>query len=292
MTTPFRSTPVASDDRRHLLRGLPIVENRMRLAGIRTAVLEGGEGAPVVLLHGPGEHAPKWLRVIPGLASDHRVVAPDLPGHGDSAAPGPLDVEAVLDWVDALIEHTCATPPTLVGQILGGAIAARYAAGRPGRIERLVLSDSLGLAPFRPAPEFGRALGAFMAEPTEESHDALWERCAFDLDRLTEQLGADWDRLKAYNLDRARDPRPKATQHGLMETFGMPPIPPEVLEEIEVPVTLIWGRHDLATPLAVAEAASERYGWPLVVIDGAADDPALERPGAFVDAVRGALADS
>jgi len=52
---------------------------------------------------------------------------------------------------------------------------------------------------------------------------------------------------------------------------------------------LIWGRHDLATPLAVAEAASARYGWPLVVIDGAADDPAIEQPAAFVAAVRTAL---
>jgi pimeloyl-ACP methyl ester carboxylesterase len=52
---------------------------------------------------------------------------------------------------------------------------------------------------------------------------------------------------------------------------------------------LIWGRHDLATPLSVAEAASTRYGWPLQVIDDAADDPAVEQPEATVRALRRAL---
>ena len=54
------------------------------LAGISTAVLEGGEGPPVVLLHGPSANATHWMRVLPGLARGHRVIAPDLPGHGAS----------------------------------------------------------------------------------------------------------------------------------------------------------------------------------------------------------------
>ena len=55
--------------------------------GIETAVLEGGEGPPIVLLHGPGEFAAKWLRVIPALVEGHRVIAPDLPAHGASGVP-------------------------------------------------------------------------------------------------------------------------------------------------------------------------------------------------------------
>ena len=65
----------------------------------------------------------------------------------------------------------------------------------------------------------------------------------------------------------------------------MPAIAPADLARIAVPTTLIWGRHDLATRLAVAEAASERYGWPLHVVEGAADDPAVEQPEAFVRAL-------
>ena len=104
---------------------MPVTERRLELAGISTAVLEGGDGPPIVLLHGPGEYAAKWMRVIPDLVTTHRVVAPDLPGHGTTGVPdGPLDIDRVLAWLGELIERTCPTPPVLVGQILGGAIAS------------------------------------------------------------------------------------------------------------------------------------------------------------------------
>ena len=79
--------PSASSARERLLATMPVTERRLELAGISTAVLEGGDGPPVVLLHGPGEYAAKWMRVIPDLVTTHRVVAPDLPGHGTSGWP-------------------------------------------------------------------------------------------------------------------------------------------------------------------------------------------------------------
>jgi pimeloyl-ACP methyl ester carboxylesterase len=180
----------------------------------------------------------------------------------------------------------------MVGQTLGGAIAARFASAQGRRLSRLVLADALGLRPFQPTPEFGRALSDFITQLTEETHDRLWRRCAFDLDRMRDRMGESWERIKAYNLDRAHRPSLQAAQHRLMEQFGMPAIPPTDLARIPVPTTLIWGRHDLATPLHVAEATSARYGWPLHVIEYAADDPPLEQPEDFLKALRVALANS
>jgi pimeloyl-ACP methyl ester carboxylesterase len=268
-----------------LLSRIPLTERRLDLAGVQTAVLEGGGGPPVVLLHGPGEYAAKWIRVLPELAKSHRVVAPDIPGHGNSVVPGPIEVDRVLDWLRALIEQTCPTPPAVVGQILGGAIAARFASRDVDRLSRLVLVDAFGLGPFRPTPEFGRALTNFVTGPNEETHDGLWRYCAYDLNRLRELMGKSWDLIKAYNLDRARTLDLHETQQSLMEQFGMPAIPPAELERIAVPTALIWGRHDLATPLSVAEAASRRYGWPLRVIENAADDPPIEQPKVFLEAL-------
>ncbi len=272
--------------REELLAGLPVAERRLLLNGISTAVLEGGDGPPVVFLHGPGEHGTKWLRVIPELISTHRIIAPDLPGHGSTAPlDGPINDDQILEWLDDLIECTCTTPPVLVGQLLGGAIAARFASQRGDRISKLVLVDSFGLAEFQPTPEFGQALGEFMTSPSEKTHDALWHYCAFDLDTMRSEMGEDWDRLKAYNLDRAHAPDLKETQHGLMTSFGMSPIPTADLERIKSPTSVIWGRHNLATPLKVAENACGLYGWSLEVIDGAADDPPLEQPTAFLEAL-------
>jgi len=187
--------------RERLLAGIPVEERRLRLAGVSTAVVEGGDGPPVVLLHGPGASAAHWMRVIPALVTTHRVVAPDLPGQGASGvAGGLLDAERVLAWLGELIERTCSSPPALVGNTLGGAIAARFAAHQGDRLSRLVLVDALGLAPFEPAPEFGRALQEFLAQPTERTHDGLWRYCALDLDGLRERMDERWEPFRAYNV--------------------------------------------------------------------------------------------
>ena len=279
-----------TDLHQHLLSGLPVQTRRLHLGGVPTQVLEGGEGPPLVLLHGPNEYGAKWLRVLPALVATHRVIAPDLPGHGNSGAfEGVFDTERVAAWLEALIERTCSAPPALCGQILGGAMAARYAANRSRSLSRLVLVDALGLSDFQPAPEFGQALGAFLSEPSEATHDGLWRYCAFDLQKMQTQMGDDWKKIKAYNLDRAAVPALKATQQALMEHFGFPAIPPADLERITVPTSLIWGRSDLATPLSVAQAACARFGWPLSVIDACGDDPPMEQPEAFVRALYAAL---
>jgi pimeloyl-ACP methyl ester carboxylesterase len=274
-----------------LIGMMPVNERRIELAGISTAVLEAGDGPPVVLLHGPGGVAARCFAVIPDLAATHRVIAPDLPGHGTSRIDGLMDGERVLTWLDELIARTCSRLPALVGQMVGGAIAARYAA-RPGaRIERLVLADALGLTPFQPAPEFWSALSEYLQSPTGETPVRLWSRCTFDLDSLSDRLGDRWRVLKAYNLDRASAPEVQAAMHALMAEFAMPGVPPSELARIRVPTALIWGRGDLATPLEVAEAAHARYGWPLHVIEGAAGDTPIEQPAAFLHALRLALED-
>jgi pimeloyl-ACP methyl ester carboxylesterase len=285
-------TPAIAGDRERLLAGIPATQRRLRLAGVSTAVLEGGDGPPVVLLHGPGGNAAHWMQVIPDLAKTHRVVAPDLPGQGASeVADGPLDTDRVLAWLGELIERTCPSPPALVGYALGGAIAARFASDH-GRLSRLVLVDALGLSQFQPAPEFGFALNEFLAQPSESTHDRLWQYCALDLDSVRQRMGERWELFKAYNVDRARTPSVHAALGALMELFGLPAIPSADLARIAVPTTLIWGRHDLATRLSIAEAASARYGWPLQVIEHAADDPPIEQPEAFVRALRAALGGS
>jgi pimeloyl-ACP methyl ester carboxylesterase len=276
------------DARERLLEGIPVRERRLELAGISTAVLDGGDGDPIVLLHGPGEFAAKWMRIIPDLVMTHRVVAPDLPAHGASQAPdGPLDAAQVLDWLDELIERTCPSAPVLVGHVLGGALAARFAVDRGDRLSRLVLVDALGLGRFRPAPRFALTLLGFQARPTERTYQRFMRQCSFDLDALREQMGGSWEPFVSYNLELARAKSAKAAGR-LFRHLGMPRIPAEDLARIAVPTSLIWGRHDRALRLRIAEVASARYGWPLHVIEDCADDPPRDQPEAFLRALRAA----
>jgi pimeloyl-ACP methyl ester carboxylesterase len=115
-------------------------------------------------------------------------------------------------------------------------------------------------------------------------------QCEYGRDALAEAMGPVWTLLREYLIDRARDPASRAALRALMINVGIPAIAPGQLERIRVPVSLIWGRHDRALRVSIAESASERYGWPLQVIEDTADDAPLERPAAFVQALRHAMA--
>jgi len=283
-----RGRGIAGEDaRERLLSGLPVTERRLQLAGVSTAVLEGGDGPPIVFLQ--AEFAAVWMRVIPELVRTHRVIAPDLPGLGASELSGPPDAYAVLTWLDELIEQTCAIPPVLVGKGPGGALAARFAIEHGDRIDRLVLVDAHGLDRYRPAPGMALTFIGVLLRPTERGLQRGFRNyCFVDLDRVRAEMGERYEWMAAYALDRFRTPSVKAAMRSLMRQLASA-IPPRDLDRIAVPTTLIWGRHDVGVRLDVAEAASARYGWPLFVIENARDDPAIEQPQAFLRALHAAL---
>ena len=289
MTAPAQTT-ADNPARQRLLASIPVTERRLDLAGISTAVLEGGSGPPVVLLHGPGAHAAHWFRVIPGLVTSHRVVAPDLPAHGASTVSnGSLDVDRMLTWLGELIAATCPSPPVLVGHLMGGALAARFASASGDRVRGLVLVDTFGLVPFEPAPAFGMAINRFLTEPNPDTHLELWRHCANDVERVRQDMGAMWQPFEAYNVDCAGSAELKPVIPMLIGEMMMKPIAEDVLARISVPTTLIWGRQDVGNPLSVAEAASARHGWALRIIDRCADDPPIEQPDALLREMRPAL---
>jgi len=288
-----KQVPSASreDLREQVVAGLPVRDRRLVAAGVSTGVLEGGDGTPVVLLHEQGEFAARWMGIIPDLVRTHRVVAPDLPGHGATGLPdGPFDTEWMLSWLGELIDQTCDRPPILVGHMAAGALAARFAVRSHDRLAGLVLVDTFGLRRLRPAPRLLLALIRYGARPTARSYERVLRSCTVDFDEIRTGMGTRWEPFEGYVLDRARGPALKAALPAFVKTLGLRAIPPAELRQISVPTTLIWGRHDPATPLRVAETASSRYGWPLQVIEAAGDDPVLEQPDAVVRALRRAFA--
>jgi hypothetical protein len=75
----------------------------------------------------------------------------------------------------------------------------------------------------------------------------------------------------------------------MMRTFGVRRIARGALGRLTVPVSLIWRCQDTATPVKAAMRASHRYGWPLQIIEGAADDPVLGQPEATARPIRSAI---
>jgi pimeloyl-ACP methyl ester carboxylesterase len=278
-----------NDARRRVLAGAPVTERRLDLAGVSTALLEAGDGPPVVLLHGQGGWSGVWLPVAGDLAATHRVIAADLPGLGASVVPGgPPDAARVLDWLGELIRQTCPAPPALVGVSLGASIAARFAIAHPDRLSRLVLVDAGSLARFRPAPGVLLALVRFVARPSERSQRSFLRQVTVDPAGARAAIGERWEASQAYGRELARTPSVREANRRLLRELGTKVIPPAELARIAVPTSLIWGRQDRVMRLRIAEEASARYGWPLRVIEDAGHF-VVEQPEAFRRALRAAL---
>jgi 3-oxoadipate enol-lactonase len=124
---------------------LPHLKERRRLVrGVSLRWFEGGEGRPIVLLHGFGGAASNWTLVAPRLLRLGRVLVPDLPGHGGSSAlPGqPETLDPFADRVAALLDE----PALVAGHSLGGVVALRLASRHPQLVRGLVLAGCAGIS--------------------------------------------------------------------------------------------------------------------------------------------------
>jgi pimeloyl-ACP methyl ester carboxylesterase len=119
----------------------PVVKT-ISVLGVRSAYLEAGppDAPPVMLLHGLGATNASMLPLVPDLARDHRVIAPDFPGFGASEAPRwryrPSDLAG---WLRAFQEAIGATRGSLIGNSMGGRVAIEAGLAYPETVDRLVL---------------------------------------------------------------------------------------------------------------------------------------------------------
>lgn len=269
------------------IEGLPVTERRLDVAGVSTVVLEGGEGPPIVLLHGQGGFGAFMGGMAAKLVDRHRVIVPDLPGLGRSELRGGmLDAKSVTDWLRELIAKTCDQPPILFGASLGGSIAARFALEHPDEISKIILMDSGSLGAFRPAPAVLLALIRFMKNPSAAAAERMQNVIFRDGARVRAQMGERLAALRDYQIERAKQPSVHRANRVLLRTLGTKRISDQELQEISVPVVLIWGRQDRVMKFKIAERASKKFGWPLYPIENAGHIPVVEQPALFGAALR------
>jgi pimeloyl-ACP methyl ester carboxylesterase len=102
-----------------------------------------GAGRPLILLHGGLGSGEMFGPILPTLAEQHQVIAPDLQAHGRTAdIDRPLDIRLMADDIAALIDHLGLDRPDLVGYSLGGGVALQTAVRHPAKIRRLVAASA------------------------------------------------------------------------------------------------------------------------------------------------------
>jgi pimeloyl-ACP methyl ester carboxylesterase len=262
--------------------------HRTVVGGARVTYGRAGDGPPLVLLHGDGETHRGWRAVAPRLAERWDVVAPDLPGFGESEGVGDMAPERLADWLGEFLEQIAIGPAPLVGSSLGGLVAVNHALASPDRVPALVLVDAAGLgAAFNPLlgasalPGLGELAIVASALPLSGHARAHGRRLL---------LFADPRRAPEWWLDDMREAsRPSvvatsmASRRATLAPWGQRRIVLERLRMMAQPTLVVWGRDDYIFPVSQARNAVDRLpAGRLAVIPECGHLPPVERPEAFL----------
>ena len=264
----------------------------------------GGEGKPLLMVHGLGGNAMNWMAVGPDLSRHHRVVALDLAGFGRtplfnrSAAVG-----ANANLVHSFIERVIGEPVVLMGNSMGGHIAMLEAADHPRWVSGLILVDPAipGVHVRRPDPTM---LGVMAAITLPGLADMVIDRRARLLGpeglvrETIAMVAADPSRIDATMIDahvqlmRERENLGRQNSRAFLQairSLGLRMADPRFwarMRKIEAPALVIHGELDRLIPLSAARDLARRHpDWTFEVIDGVGHVPMMETPNRFLEVV-------
>jgi pimeloyl-ACP methyl ester carboxylesterase len=252
--------------------------------------VEAGSGPVLLLIHGMAGTCANWESVIEPLALSHTVVAPDFPGHGESApGGGDYSLGGLASGLRDLLLTLGHERATLVGHSLGGGVAMQFTYQFPEMVERLVLVSSGGLGPdlsplLRAAALPGAELfiaatagvGSQVGGVIGRGFRAIGMRPNADLAEVTRGYAtlANPERRKAF----------LATLRAVVGTEGQRVAALDRLYLAEaLPLLIVWGENDPIIPVEHAQAAhSHLPNSRLEVFEDTGHVPMLERPGRFI----------
>lgn len=219
---------------------------------------EAGEGPPVLLLHGSGPGVSGWANFrgnLPAFARHFRTLVLDMPGFGKSYSPegnpGMTAPDAVIAFLDGLGIGSL----PIVGNSMGGGVAARLAATHPDRVSRLVTIGGVGVPLFGPTPAEGiKLLVEFVEDPTHNRLIAWMESMVYDKAILTDEfVQMRWEQAtdpvalagikRMYNFEMLNNMRTRMYDNPGLITG---------LTQIKAPTLITFGRDDRVTPLDAA----------------------------------------
>lgn len=212
-----------------------------------TAYHEAGAGEPLVLVHGVGLRLEAWGPQIAALSRTHRVIAFDMPGHGDSAPlPDGSGLERFVDWLAWASAELEIARANVAGHSMGALIAGGLAVTHPDRVLRVALLNGV----YRRGPE---ARAAVLARA------AALGRCSHDISGpLSRWFGSD-TASEAYRATRdwlaAADPKGYATAYSAFATGDSAYA--DRLRDVTCPALFLTGTEDANSTPAMAEAMAE-----------------------------------
>lgn len=256
--------------------------------GLSYVDLGGGDSPPLVFIHGLGGSWQNWLETLPAVARARRAIAVDLPGFGRSGPVRGQDasIPGYAAVVDELCERLELDEVVLVGNSMGGFIAAELALRNPQRARGLVLVSAAGMTPSQ--AELWRAVaqlsaGGAVRRVAHGFADTIAARPG--LRRAALRLVAHEPERLAADLVRESlsGPPPTAFYAALRATVSyLGDAWMERAGSISCPTLVIWGEHDALIPVRHCDEWSRCIaGAEALVLPGTGHLPMLERPEEF-----------
>src|SRR4051794_15240218 len=265
----------------------------LELHGHRLAFRMAGEGPVLVLIHGIAGTNAVWEELFPELAVDHTVIAPDLPGHGESgASAGDYSLGAMAATVRDLLLALGHDRATVIGHSLGGGVAMQFSYLFPEFTERLVLISSGGLGrTVNPVLRLAALPGAELVTSQLGGATQLASRALQSVPRLPRlggRVAAELGRSVAALAERDTRAAFHATLRAVVGPEGQRVFAGDRLYLAkEMPTLIIWGARDRIIPLGHGRRAHDAMpGSRLIVLDHAGHFAPLEDPDGVTEALR------
>ncbi len=254
-------------------------EEQVNIGGSEVHFMKGGVGEPLLVLHGAGGHR-GWRKYNEALAQRFTLYVPSHPGYDRSQRPPWLetipDMACFYLW---FLDRLNLDRVRLMGFSMGGWIAAEMAVMCPHNLERLVLVGAVGIKPtegeiadvFLITPQQVAQLGFFDPGQVPEWSE-LYERTLTDEEKQTQES----NREMAVRL--------------CWKPYMHDPRLPGLLQRVDVPSLIVWGREDRIVPLNCGELYQRSIpGARLSIIENCGHSPQIEKPDEFVRTVLGFL---
>ena len=277
-----------------------LAPHKVVLHGHELSYVDSGSGAVVLFIHGILGSQRQWAHLLDTIDDDHRVVAPDLFGHGDSAKPtGDYSLSSHAATLRDLLDHLGVERVTLVGHSLGGGIAMQFLYLFPERVERLVLVASGGLGRevsllLRSAtiPGAQQVLGVAASAPVLEKVEALGRRAQKVGWRPGADIGAIWHGFTSLG-DRESRRAFLATTRAVIDIGGQSISAHDHLADVApVPTLVVWGSKDRMIPAWHALNAQRALpDCQVELFEGAGHFPHLDDPDRFAHVIRDFITD-
>lgn len=273
----------------------PALTRRIPIDGRAVNVVDtGGTGPPLVFVHGLSGAWQNWLLTIPAFTDRYRCIAPDLPGFGVSEMPAePITIRGYARTIDRLCDALDVEAPLVIGNSMGGFVAAELALDFPTRVQRLVLVSAAGLSSEHlrrePLLVLARLWAALTARAGTSSETVVRRRRLRRLflqtvARYPERLSAPltWELVQGAETDAFVPALDALLGYSFRER----------LARIEVPTLIVWGENDILVPVGDAADYERLIGANSrkVVFADTGHVSMIERPSRFNPLVAAFLA--